>query len=160
MSKPIAHSNRRTITIGLVALLTVAGAGAAFAYWTSTGTGTGAATTGESAAFTVTSETAVGTIAPGSAGQTVDFTVTNPGEGTQTLTTITVSLATADGTPWVPTGTCDVDAYDAVISTAPAFGPIAAGGSVDGVVTVTLSNTAENQDDCQGQEVPLYFVAA
>ncbi|PJJ62056.1 hypothetical protein [Compostimonas suwonensis] len=151
---------RKGIIIALAAVLTITGAGVAFAYWTSTGTGVGEATTGESVAFTITSDPAVGTIAPGSDGQTVDFTVTNPGEGTQSLTEVTVSLATADGTPWVPTGDCLVADYTATISTAPPAGEIAAGGEVDGTATVTLTNTAVNQDDCQGQDVPLYFEAS
>lgn len=160
MGKATARRRTRTIAIGLAALLTVAGAGAAFAYWTSTGSGDGTATTGESIAFTITSDDPVGTIAPGSAGQTVDFTVTNPGTGTQNLSTVTVELATPDGTPWVPTGTCDAADYVATITTQPTPGPIAAGGSVDGTATVTLTSTAENQDDCQGQAVPLYLVAS
>jgi hypothetical protein len=151
---------RKRITVGLVAVLTLAGAGAAFAYWTSTGSGTGSATTGESVAFNITSETAVGTIAPGNAGQTIEFTVTNPGEGSQSLSTVTVALATAAGVPWVPTGDCLIGDYTAAITTAPLAGQIAAGGSVTGTATVTLANTAVNQDDCQGQIVPLYFEAS
>lgn len=155
------QSRRKKIAaIALAAALTLGGAGVAFAYWSSTGTGAGTATTGESATFEITSEAAVGTIAPGSAGQTVDFTVSNPGEGTQYLTAVTVTLATADGEAWVPTGGCLIGDYTATISTAPPVGDILAGGSVDGVATVTLANTAANQDACQGQTVPLYFVAS
>jgi hypothetical protein len=159
MAKTSSHGKKR-ITIGVIALLTLAGAGAAFAYWTSTGTGTGEATTGESVAFVVTSEDAVGVIAPGSAGQTINFTVENPGDGTQNLSGVTVTMAGPDGTAWVPTGDCDIADYTAVISSAPPTGPIAADGTVEGTATVTLANTAENQDDCQGQVVPLYFVAS
>jgi hypothetical protein len=151
---------KKPVVIALAAILTLAGAGVAFAYWTSTGTGSGTATTGESTAFTIESETAVGTIAPGSAGQTVDFTVTNPADSAQFLTGVTVALATADGTPWAPTGGCLVADYTASITTAPAAGNIPVGGSVDGTATVTLANTTANQDACQGQEVPLYFVAS
>ena len=147
-------------TMALVALLTISGAGAAFAYWTSSGSGTGAATTGTSVAFTITSQTAVGTIAPGSAGQTVAFTVTNPGPGTQQLTAIAVTTAGPTGVAWVPTGSCLAADYTATISTPPAFGPIAALGTVTGTATVTLASTAANQDDCKGQSVPLYFAAS
>jgi hypothetical protein len=153
-----SRTKRRTV-IALASVLTLAGAAAAFAYWTSTGSGEGEATTGESVAFEITSDPAVGTIAPGSAGQTVDFTVSNPGEGTQYLEGVTVALAEADGTPWDPTGECLIADYTATVSTAPPVGDVLAGGSVDGVATVTLVNTAVNQDDCQGQTVPLYFTA-
>ena len=153
------RGKKRTAVI-LAAALTLTGAGIAFAYWTSTGTGTGTATTGDSVAFEITSEPGVGELAPGSAGQTVDFTVTNPGEGTQNLTTVTVALADEAGTPWVPTGECLIGDYTATVTTAPTAGEIAAGGSVDGTVTVTLENTAVNQDDCQGQAVPLLLTAS
>ncbi|MFC8801185.1 hypothetical protein ACFT2C_25925 [Promicromonospora sp. NPDC057138] len=155
----IRNRGRKRIAIILAAILTITGVGVAFAYWTSTGTGSGTATTGESIAFTITSDTAVGTIAPGNAGQTVDFTVTNPGEGTQNLTGVTVTMATADGTPWVPAGNCLIGDYTATVTDNPS-GEILAGGSVDGTATVTLTSTAANQDDCQGQDVPLHFTAS
>src|SRR3546814_1890195 len=68
----ISSRRKKSVALALAAVLTLAGAGAAFAYWTSTGEGDGSATTGADVAFEITSETAVGTIAPGSAGQTVD----------------------------------------------------------------------------------------
>jgi hypothetical protein len=158
MEKTINRGKKRTAIILAVAL-TLTGAGIAFAYWTASGTGTGTATTGESVAFTITTDPAVGTLAPGSAGQTVDFTVTNAGEGTQNLTGVTVAMATADGTAWVPTGDCLAADYTATVTDNPS-GEIAAGGSLSGTVTVTLANTAVNQDDCQGQDVPLLLTAS
>ena len=156
----LMNPRRKSIAIVLAALVTLAGGGVAFAYWTSTGSGTGSATTGESAAFTITAATPEGDLAPGSAGQTVDFTVTNPGEGVQTLTAVSVAMAGPTGTPWVPPTGCSIADYTAAITTAPPTGPIAAGASVEGTVTVTLANTGVNQDACQGEEVPLYFTAS
>lgn len=158
MTEPMSRGKKRT-SIVVAAALVLAGAAAVFAYWTSTGTGTGTATTGESVAFTITTGTAEGLLAPGSDGQVVGFSVANSAEVPQYLEAVTVELADEDGTPWVPTGTCDIADYTATISTAPPAGEIAAGGSVDGFATVTLENTAVNQDDCQGQDVPLYFEA-
>lgn len=158
MEKVLNRGKKRTAVILAVAL-TLTGAGIAFAYWTSSGTGSGTGETGESVAFTFTSDPAEGILAPGGAGQTVDFTVTNAGEGTQILTGVTVALATAGGTPWVPTGNCLAADYTAVVTTEPT-GQIAPGGSLDGTVTVTLANTAVDQDDCQGQDVPLYLTAS
>ena len=151
---------RKPVIIVLAALLTLAGAGIAFAYWTSTGTGDGTAQTGESTAFTITADAPDGTLAPGNAGQTVDFHVTNPSASPQFLTSVTATLANTDGTPWVPTGDCDIADYTVAMTTPAPVGDIAGGATVDGMITVTLANTAENQDDCQGQPVPLHFVAA
>jgi hypothetical protein len=160
MAESISRGRKR-ITIGAVALLTVTGAGAAFAYWTASGAGTGDATTGTSVAFVITAEEPVGVLAPGNAGQTVAYTVDNPGTSTQYLTDVTVAIAGPGGAAWVPTGDCLASDYTATMTAEPAAGEIAAGASsTTGTVTVTLAETGENQDDCQGQTVPLYFVAS
>ena len=159
MAQTMSSGRKRIITAVTAALL-ILGGGVAFAYWTSGGTGAGTATTGTSTAFTITAAAPDGTIAPGNAGQTVVFTVTNPGTSPQYLTQVTATLAEADGTPWVPAGGCLIEDYTVAVSTPAPVGDIAAGDSVDGVVTVTLANTAANQNPCQGQDVPLYFVAS
>jgi hypothetical protein len=146
--------------MALAAVITVAGTGVAFAYWTATGSGTGSAKTGQSTAFTIASDPPVGTIAPDGAGQTVDFTVTNPGPGIQNLTSVSVTMADADGTAWEPTGDCDIADYDADVTALTPVGPLAVGGTSEGTVRVTLADSGANQDDCQGQTVPLYFVAS
>jgi len=158
MAKKISRGGKRFI-VALVAILTLAGAGLAIAYWTSGGFGAGRAQTGSTGEFTITTSEAVGLIAPGNAGATVDFTVDNSGENSQYLTNVTVAVGEADGGPWVPATGCLAEDYTATMTTAPPAGDIAAGDSVAGMVTVTMANTAENQDACQGQEVPLYFVA-
>jgi hypothetical protein len=64
---------------------------------------------------------------------------------------------------WVPTGDCDVDDYTATITedpTDPDPVSLLAGEDATGTAKVTLTSTSVNQDDCQGQEVPLYFVAS
>ncbi len=151
---------KKTIVIASTLALTIGGAGAAFAYWTSGGTGDGTATTGVSVDFVIDAADAVGELAPGSAGETVDFTVTNPGPGTQSLTTFTVTLADAAGVTWVPPIGCLLADYTASISVPPTFGAIAVDDFVTGTALVVLANTGANQDACQGAIVPLHFVAA
>ena len=150
---------KKRFTLALVVVLMLSGAGAAYAYWTSTGTGEGTAQTGTSVAFTIDADDPVGTISPGGAGQTVAFTVTNPGPGVQSLTSVTVSLADADG-PWAPPTGCLLADYTATITTAPAPGTIAAGGTKSGTATVTLANTGVNQNACKDAVVPLLFTAS
>lgn len=159
MNRTISRGKKR-ISIVVAALFMILGVGAVYAYWTSTGTGTGTAETGTSAALEITSEAAVGTIVPNGPGQTIDFTVTNPSEGSLYLTSVAVTMETAPGVAWVPPVGCDIADYTAAITTAPPAGDIASLGTVDGVATVTLASTAENQDACQGQEVPLLFTAS
>jgi len=159
MARTISRRKKR-FTIVLVAGLVLSGAGVAFAYWTAGGTGDGEAQTGTSVAFAIAADPAVGTISPGGAGQTVDFRVTNPGPGTLQLSDVTVVMASATGVPWVPSGGCDIADYTASVTTQPVHGEIQAGDSVGGQATVTLANTAVNQDACQGQAIPLYFTAS
>lgn len=151
--------HKKRFTLAALVVLMLSGAGAAFAYWTSTGTGQGTATTGTSVVFTIAAEDPVGTISPGGVGQTVAFTVTNPGPGVQALTSVTVSIADAEG-PWVPPTGCLLADYTAAITTAPAPGAIAVGASVPGTATVTLANTGVNQDACKLAVVPLLFTAS
>jgi len=157
---------KKTLVVAAAIALTIAGAGGAYAYWTSTGEGAGTAETGESVAFTFTVEDPEGDLSPGSDGQTLDFTVTNPGEGSQLLGEVSVYIATSDGTPdglpWVPPVGCEYDDYAASITTQPTQGELAAGATTAdaGVATVVLANTAFNQDACQGEDVPLLFVAS
>lgn len=153
----LRRPRRKSTAIALTAVLVAVGGGVAYAYWTASGTGTGTATTGTSTAFTIASDPGTGDLSPGGPGQTVNFTVTNPGTGSQYLDTVTVTIAGPGGETWVPTGGCVAADYSATISTAPTQGEIAGGGSEPGVATVTLRNTNVNQDACQGQTVPLFF---
>jgi hypothetical protein len=151
---------KRSIVIIVATVLGLGVAGVAIAYWTSTGEADGTATTGTSDGFTVTPAAAAGELAPGGPDQTVAFTVTNPGTKAQYLTSVTVTIENVNGTPWVPPVGCDAADYSATITTAPPVGDIAVNGVVNGEATVELANTAVNQDACQGEVVPLHFVAA
>ena len=160
MARTMSRRKKR-FTFTLVAVLVLSGFGVAFAFWTSSGTGDGSAETGTSVSFTI-GESGVpeGTIAPGSDGQTVEFTVTNPGPGVQSLSDVTVEMADEFGDAWVPDGDCLIADYNATITEDPSPAEMAAGSEVTGTVTVTLDNTGVNQDDCKDQTVPLYFVAS
>jgi hypothetical protein len=166
-TRPARTSSARKRTAGtkraaiaLTAILTLAGGASAFAYWTTIGSGTGEATTGQSVEFTITTGASVGEIAPGNAGEAIGFTVSNPSAGPLTLSAVAVTLADTTGTAWVPPAGCLIADFTATLTTAPSWGPIAAGGTVTGTATVTLANTGVNQNACQGVTVPLYFAAS
>jgi hypothetical protein len=157
----IASGSRRIATLSVAAALVAGGGGAALAFWTSTGTGTGAATTGTSTDFTVTSGAATGNpLTPGT-DQSVPFTVTNVATSTQQLSSVDVTIADPDGTPWDNGAGCTFADYTVTVDTPlQPYGAIAASGTVDGTVTVTMLDAAGNQDACQGESVPLHFVAS
>jgi hypothetical protein len=157
MKKFTARKKRVAIT---TAALVAIGGGAAFAYWTTTGAGSGTAQTGDSVAFDVDTQTATGgALTPGGPTQTIGFTVTNPGSGTQYLTTVTAEVANADGSDWTAIPGCS--AADYTVST-PTFTPgeIAAGGNKAGTVTIQMVNAENrNQDACKKAQVPVYVEA-
>lgn len=155
----IAAKKRATV-VAMTAVLVLIG-GLAFAYWTSSGEGTGEGTTGQGAEFTVAGGEATGTgLTPGGPNQTVPFTVTNTGTGTQNLSSVTVIVADENGDPWEsdPTGctAADYTLGTPVIT----YGQIVGGGTLGGTVTLTMNNRAADQDACKGLDVPLYFVAS
>ena len=153
-------TRKRVAVLAASAVLVLGGGAAAFAYWTATGTGTGTATTGESVDFTVASTAPTGDpLTPGGTAQTVAFTVTNTAETSQTLSSVVVTVANADGTAWVATPGCSAADYTV---TAPVitYGPIAAGEDAAGTVEISMVNSGTDQDACQNVTVPLYFVAS
>lgn len=157
MSANLARTSRKTRIAATTAVL-VLGGGAAFAFWSATGAGDGAASTGTSTPFTITTGTATGApLTPGGPTQTVPFTVTNPGTGSQNLAAVNVTVAGPGGTDWNAVG---CSALDYTVGTA-AFTPgqIAAGASISGTVTITMNNLATNQDACKDLTVPLYLAA-
>ncbi|HWH26858.1 MAG TPA: hypothetical protein VNT53_09460 [Pseudolysinimonas sp.] len=155
--------NSRTKKIAIVAItlaLVLGGGGIAFAYWTSSGTGTGVATTGTSTGLTVTSSAPTGSaLSPGGPTQTVAFSVNNPGTGSQAVTSVVVSVASAGGAAWTAIPGCSASDYSLGTPTI-TYGTIAGGGSLLGSVTVTMVALGTDQDACQGVTVPLYFVAS
>ncbi len=152
---------KKAVVAAAAIVVAIGGAGAAYAYWTAQGSGIGGAQTGATAPFEIVSIAPVGSLAPGSAGQTVGFTVKNPSTASQLLGAVTVRMGTSNGTtftPWAPTGGCLIADYTASVTTQPTQGELAPGATaLGGVATVVLRNTAVSQDACQGQAVPLYF---
>jgi hypothetical protein len=169
---------KKRVALVVAPLAALALAGGAYAYFSSTGTGTGSASVGKATAFTVAqTATKGGPLYPDSAGAngavgnganvvTDTYTVTNPSAGSQNLNQVVVSIATANGAAW-SSGKCT--ASDFSVEGQPvgqswadtrAAGDMTAGSSKSENVTVEMIDSAQNQDDCQGVTVPLYFSAS
>lgn len=160
MTTAVGRTNKRLAVIVAAGALVILGGGAAYAYWTSTGIGSGSATTGTSEDFVVSSSAATGgPLTPGGPSQTVGFTVTNPGTGSQNLSLVVVTVGNPDGTAWTLVPGCSATDYTVgtpVIS----YGEIAPSGLATGTVTITMDDDPVNQDGCKDATVPLYFVAS
>jgi hypothetical protein len=158
-SEGMKPRTRRALTAAIALALVLGGGTAAFAYWTSTGHGQGSATTGTTVPFTLVSTAPSGTaMSPGGATQTVAFTVTNPATTPQTLSSVVATVANATtGAAWTSVAGCGAGDYTVGTATVSSYGPIPAGGTATGSVTITMNNTASNQNACIGATVPLYF---
>ena len=160
-------TKKRAVAVAVVASLAVSAG--AYAYFTSTGTGSGSATVGTSTAWTVTDNGTDGdALTPGGlTEQTMDYSVTNPSSGQQSLAKVTVRVANADGTAWDGFGTCSAADFSVNGAVAGAAyddtehaGNIAPGATVNNSVTLKMVDTDANQDDCKTVSVPLYLAAS
>lgn len=153
-------TKKKRIVVAAAAAATMAlGGGLAYAYWTSTGIGTGTATTGTSAKFVIASEKPVGgPLSPGGPEETVDFTVTNPGPGSLNLSSVVITIANDDGSPWTSVKGCSD--LDYTVKSSINYGEILPGDVVTGQVTIIMNNLKSNQDGCKLADVPLYIVAS
>jgi hypothetical protein len=150
---------KRRVIVALCGLAALALASAAFAYFTSTGSGTNqTAAIGTASNFTVTFGTATGAMFPGTGTDSIPFTVTNAGSGSQQLSAVTATVnadvsgnVTSAGAP-VPG--CLAAWFTAVPGTVtpttltPSGQP---GDSFSGTVTATMIDSGTNQDPCQGK---------
>lgn len=151
---------KRICALASAAIIVAVGSGVAYAYWTGSGKGSGTATTGTSSTLVVASTAGTGgPLSPGGPTETVAFTVTNGGTGHQKLSSVVVSVANPDGTPWTAVTGCSSADYTVGIPviTYSTLGPSAV---ASGTVTVAMNNLATNQDGCKLAVVPLYFVAS
>ena len=150
-------STKSAVVAGTVLALT--GGGVAFAYWTTSGNGSGSAATGDSSAFTVETDAAVGDLlTPGGPTQTITFHVTNENSGVQRLQAVVAKVANDDGSAW-NSGNCSAADFD-VSATSFTAGDVASGATKDGTFTISMKNLSTSQDDCKNVTVPLYVSAS
>jgi hypothetical protein len=141
-------TKKRTILGSLVAMAVIAAA--AFAYFSSTGSGTGSASVGSSAAITIHGDAST-TLFPGTS-SSVPLTIDNPGPGHEYVGTIHLSS--------VDTGVVGCNAAwftmpDVTVNTDYAQG----NGQSAGTGTLSMTNTASNQDLCQNASLTLNFTS-
>lgn len=160
MSRRMSRKRRSTIIAIAATVLLSAGGGAAFAYWTASGSGAGVASTGTTTAFTVTTSAPTGgPLTPGGPAETVNFTVANPGTGSQKLSAVVAKVAASDGTAWTAIDGCSALDYSLGVPTI-TYGEIAGSSSVSGTVTITMLDLGSSQDACKNASIPLYFAAS
>lgn len=150
-------SSKKSRGIALGLILTLAIAGAAVAYWTNSGTGSGTATTGNTAAdLTFTQTSTHSNLRPGATAEPITGTITNTGDETVLVTSLSAAIDDA--------GMTGCDATDYTIGGSPASfsTSIPAGGtySVTAAAGLTIAfnnKPAVNQDGCKGETVNIDY---
>lgn len=159
---------KKKLSVVIAATAVVAlGAGAAQAYFSSTGEGQDTATVGTTSPFTVTfGALSGGPMFPGEAStdETRPYSIGYAGPGSSYLSSVTASIVD-DGAGNVlkpdntSAGGCLAAWFTATPSGEPA-GPVSAGDSNDGVVTIHMIDSGTNQNACQGVSVQVKLTAS
>ena len=157
---PRRRSRRRALVMLAIVGLGAAAMGGAFAYWSATGSGSGAAHTGSGAMVTVIQTTSPTGLYPGGS-VALSGNFNNPNSGSVYIGAVTAAVTPfsvqADGTKPACT-----QADFAITGTASVNGQIASGNGVGAWsgLSLTMTDAATNQDNCQNISVPITYTAA
>jgi len=152
----------------LAALAIAAGvaitASAAFAYWTTTGSGSGSASVGTTSDLSISPVTITGTLVPGGTAAAVAFTINNGSPTVLHLGQVVADegVVTNDVPAWphgisgLPNGCSPLDF---TFSSAATSYSVPATGTAPGSGTLSMSDSANNQDACKGTTPVLHVKA-
>lgn len=147
------QSRKQRTLAAFGAAVSVIAVGIAIAYFSATGSGTGSATVGSGSTVTIHGATA-STLYPGT-GSTVNFTVDNPSAGSQRVNAIQLGSVTTDAGH----SACVMTDFTMPNVTVNQTFPNGNGQAVTATGTLTMANTALNQDACQGAPLTLHLTS-
>ena len=157
--------SRRVAVVASIVAITLVGGGAAFAYWSTTGSGAGTAGVGTSALVTVTQTSVNSGLVPGGPASAIDFTITNPGAGPETVIAVAMTVSSVTKASGVPAGTCD--ATDFMITNPTFVSTVIASGATTAFLSAStgaqiamVNKVLVNQDACKGATVNLAYAAS
>jgi len=152
--------NRRAVaTVAVAGLLTLAGAGAAFAYWTMSGSGSGTGNTSAPATVTVV-QTSTNTITAAGGSIALSGNFNNPNSGNTYVTGVTATVGVFSSTAKYPADPACTAADFTITGTSNTPGDIPAGNGVGAWsgLTLTLTDSATNQDNCESlTTIPIVY---
>jgi len=150
-------TSRRSIVLG--AILTLVVAGAAVAYWTAGGSGAGSASAGTTSALTANQTSTLAAMYPGDSAQNITGTFDNPNSGPIRVNSVTASISSVTKAAGAPAGTCDATDFT-LANPAMTVGtdvPVGTGVGAFSGATIKFNNKASNQDACKGATVNLGY---
>ena len=152
----LSTPRRKRALTAVLLLCALAVSGAAVAYWTTSGTGSGSATVGTDSGVTITPVSTTGSLYPG-ASVPVSFTINN----TSTKAPVKIDKVIADtaggntnGISGLPVGCSASDFHFAPVTV---NSEIAPSGTHAGSGTLSMDNTAVNQDACKNASPVLHL---
>jgi hypothetical protein len=152
---------RRSVVLGAIAALALAGA--ALAYWTAGGSGSGSGTAaGAQSGLTANQTTVLSAMYPGDSAQTISGTFDNPNSGPIHVSTVTASIASVVKAAGAPAGTCDASDFTLANAAMTVNAQVPSGNGVGAFTgaTIKFNNKASNQDACKGATVNLAYAIA
>jgi hypothetical protein len=152
---------RRGRILAIAAVAVVALAGVAAAYWTQGGSGVGSAGTGNTVGITVNQTSVIGGLFPGGPAQSLSGNFNNPNAGNVYVGTVT-AIVQPGWTSQTDLTKPKCTAADFVIGgSAPVNAEIAPGNGVGAWsgLTIAMTDSATNQDNCKGLSVPVNYTA-
>jgi hypothetical protein len=151
----ILGNKKRFAAVATTTAAVLIGSGIAVAFWTTGGSGSGSADIGTSqdVTYAVSATDPIDDLYPG-ADEDFVVEVDNPTDGPLQIGTVDIEI---DGFA-APAGTCDIDDFsvtDIVVND-----EVPAGTSdLVGTATISMANTALNQDDCKNASLDLSFTS-
>ena len=153
-------SKKSKAIVAIAAVIGLASSGAAYSYWTQSGAGTGTAATGTTTPITVNQVSTPSAMYPGSTAQALSGNFTNPNPGAVQISSVTAAVSSitngfADNTkPACLPG-------DYAISGTSGGTTVPAGTAVGtwAGLSIQLTNTAANQDNCKGATANITYTA-
>lgn len=139
-------------------------ASAAFAYWTTTGSGSGSASVGTTSNLSISPVSITGTLVPGGSAASVSFTINNDSDTTLKVGQVVVDqgVVTEDVPAW-PNGLSGLPAgclaSDFTFASSATSYTVGAHDSTDGSGTLSMADTAANQDACKSATPTLHVKA-
>lgn len=167
----MSSNKKRLAFVSSSLAVALVGGGLAVAYWTTTGTGTGSGAVGTSTAVTVAQTSTVSGLVPGGPAADLDFTITNPGAGPQTINSVAISVSGVTKAVGAPSGACT--AADFAVTQPNLGGAVelavganamtsgnGSGGPADTGADVSMINSNGDQNGCKGASLTFTYTVA
>jgi hypothetical protein len=159
-----SHKKRLSAIAGTMAVVLVGG-GLAIAYWTTTGSGTGSGAVGTSTSVVVTQDSTVADLVPGGPADVLDFTIDNPSDGPQRISSVAISISDVTAP-----GACSAADFSIVQPSTGSFVDLpvgdttftsGAGGDIENTgARVSMINSASDQNGCKGATLEFTYTVS